>query len=441
MPEQANAFPRKHFFLEMFTRDISLEDCVLDLIDNSIDALVKTQHVDISTAVFKKNGAKPNLSSMPLVQVSFSPREVKVVDNCGGISFKEAQNEVFNFGHGAGPVRGQLGAYGIGLKRALFKIGNDFLIESHSERDGFSAHLPDVRKWSEVDKTLDDWKIPIKPAPAAASRRNAGTTITIRDLRDEVKMRIGDGSLGGRLQALISKTYALFLDRHVRVLLNSQTVTPFEIPIGESREVTPGHDEFEDGGVKVKLFASLSVQPKADTAGWYILCNGRVVVHADKTGWGAALPQFHTKFVRFLGLAFFQSRDPLLLPWTTTKRGLNRESRIFQKAKNRMAGLSQPILKFLSSMYPAELTEEPKERQVADTIKAADLRKVASQPTSTFKVTLPARSAQPRTIRILYDALRTDIDRIRTQLRRPSMPANRVGKHTFDHFLKTECPE
>ncbi len=34
----AKAYPRKHFFFEMFTRDLSLEDCVLDLIDNSIDA-------------------------------------------------------------------------------------------------------------------------------------------------------------------------------------------------------------------------------------------------------------------------------------------------------------------------------------------------------------------------------------------------------------------
>jgi hypothetical protein len=31
----ASAFPRKRFFLDMFTRDIFLDDCILDLIDNS----------------------------------------------------------------------------------------------------------------------------------------------------------------------------------------------------------------------------------------------------------------------------------------------------------------------------------------------------------------------------------------------------------------------
>ena len=37
---KANALPRKRFFVEMFTRDISLMDCILDLIDNSIDDVV-----------------------------------------------------------------------------------------------------------------------------------------------------------------------------------------------------------------------------------------------------------------------------------------------------------------------------------------------------------------------------------------------------------------
>ncbi len=79
------------FFLEMFTRDISLEDCILDLIDNSIDALVKARQVDISSAVFQKNGSKPDASSLPSVHVNFSPTEVRVADNCGGITFEEAR--------------------------------------------------------------------------------------------------------------------------------------------------------------------------------------------------------------------------------------------------------------------------------------------------------------------------------------------------------------
>ena len=32
-------------------------------------------------------------------------------------------------------------------------------------------------------------------------------------------------------------------------------------------------------------------------------------------------------------------------------------------------------------------------------------------------------------------------DRVKKQLRKPSLAANKVGKHTFDHYLKTECPQ
>lgn len=44
----ANAEVRKQFFTEMFTRDITLEDCVLDLIDNSIDSFLLKQGISIS---------------------------------------------------------------------------------------------------------------------------------------------------------------------------------------------------------------------------------------------------------------------------------------------------------------------------------------------------------------------------------------------------------
>jgi hypothetical protein len=35
--KKARANPTKAFFVRMITRDISLEDCILDLIDNSVD--------------------------------------------------------------------------------------------------------------------------------------------------------------------------------------------------------------------------------------------------------------------------------------------------------------------------------------------------------------------------------------------------------------------
>jgi hypothetical protein len=178
-------------------------------------------------------------------------------------------------------------------------------------------------------------------------------------------------------------------------------------------------------------------------AGWYVLCNGRTVVAADKTeltGWGATSQAFHSKFLAFAGLASFTSNEPVKLPWTTTKRGLNRESPVYQFARNRMGGVAEPVLRFLTRMYPSDLTESPAERRVAETVRQSDFRDhfgtAARRP---FHAQVS--STKKRTVRVQFDADVKDLDRVKKRLRSPSMTASAVGKYTFDHFLKVECPE
>jgi len=133
----ADAFPRKRFFVEMFTRDIALEDCILDLVDNSVDALIRTRDIDLEEEIVsEKRFPKP-----AAIDVSITPKMIAVTDDCGGIPLDHALHEVFNFGHSKEGVselteRG-LGAYGIGLKRALFKMGRSFRVDSVHNGRGF----------------------------------------------------------------------------------------------------------------------------------------------------------------------------------------------------------------------------------------------------------------------------------------------------------------
>ena len=92
-----------------------------------------------------------------------------------------------------------------------------------------------------------------------------------------------------------------------------------DVPFGGSKEIEPGISKLEQEGVKVTLLASLAPKEKRthELAGWYVLCNGRVVVSADKTdltGWGVGLPAFHSKYRGFAGVALFVSEDPDRLP-------------------------------------------------------------------------------------------------------------------------------
>jgi hypothetical protein len=428
----------------MFTRDLSLEDCILDLIDNSMDAVLRTQGVDIEDEMLARGtGRRVTPRSKADIAVDYTEKRFTISDSCGGIPFAEAVSEVFCFGHSAGATKNRLGVYGVGLKRAIFKIGNNIVIESRTKTDGFRVEI-DVEEWSKRDNTLDDWTFPVAQLNGKGGPKTPGTTITITNLRREVKGRINDGILESVLRKSIAQTYPFFLSRLADVRLNGTGVEERDLPFGHSSEVEPGIDQFEQYGVKVTLLATVAPKDRRtqDVAGWYVLCNGRVVVNADKselTGWGAGLPAFHSKYLGFVGLVLFTAEDPELLPWTTSKRGLNREAMIFQLTRNRMVNVARPVTSFLNDMYPTDAPASVAERQIAETVVQGDFRPLLKSQSSVFSTSRVV--TRKKATRVQFDATSAELDRIRKRLRRSGMAASTIGRFTFDHYLKTECAE
>jgi hypothetical protein len=442
----ADASPEKRLFLEMFTRDLSLEDCILDLIDNSIDALIKTRNVDVSDALLpiKENGDRDEGSELSLgtITINYSSKFFEIVDTCGGISLKDALGEVFRFGHTPTAVTGQLGVYGIGLKRAIFKIGNDINIHSETISDGFIMHI-DVPSWANESS----WGLPLQEAPAAASPASAGCTISIKSFSREVTERFGTPLFEKQLYDMIASTYPLFLGRYVNVSLNGHNVEPKRIPLASSSDVNIAKEVFINGGVSVTLYAGLAArnadgQWQGVDAGWYAACNGRLVVVADKTeltGWGAgSSPTYQPKYRGFVGVIFFYSKNPLLLPWTTMKRGINKESLVFQEARGRMATIARPIFRFLDNMYAVQETEREAPRRIAEKIDPVDVRELTNIPQALF-VPKPEPVIE-QSIRIQYFANVKEIERIRKRLRKSNWSGAQIGRFTFEHYLKNECP-
>ena len=76
----------------MITRDITLEDCILDLIDNSVDG------------AWRGAGSRPiglaeeaDLSKYS-ISINVSPESFSILDNCGGMTLNDAVNHAFSFG-------------------------------------------------------------------------------------------------------------------------------------------------------------------------------------------------------------------------------------------------------------------------------------------------------------------------------------------------------
>ncbi len=446
MLTHANAYPRKRFFLDMFTRDISVEDCLLDLIDNSIDALIRTRGIDLSS-LWDLDCSTPAHASPPAaIDLEVSDKRICLADKCGGIPEEIIEFDLFGMGHTEDYQPGALGAYGVGLKRALFKLGGHFDLKSRTTRSGFQAKL-DVAEWAEAGEHPDAWQVPITELKAVRHLAAAGTTITVTELHQEVSQRLQNPQTENRLRANIAQAYALFLGRYVQVSVNDELVEKMELPFGKSEDVTPGKDSYEDDGVKVTLMVSLASRDASDEwpekrAGWYVFCNGRLVVAADKsdlTGWDAGLPQWHSKYRGFVGAVFFESDKPLDLPWTTTKRGINRESLVFQRARDQMILLATPVCAFLARMYPSEPKASVVEREVAERVEPTSVRTVAARSSSPFSAR--QRRQRPRTtVNVQFTAPLESIEKVKDRLAKPNWGARKVGLYCLDYFVERECP-
>lgn len=120
MAETVKASPSKVFFVSMLTRDIDLEDAVLDLLDNCVDGVVRT------LAEMPESADSETPYEGYWARITASPDEFAILDNCGGIPKDIAKNSAFMLGR-ADLDRDKdvatVGMYGIGMKRALFKMG------------------------------------------------------------------------------------------------------------------------------------------------------------------------------------------------------------------------------------------------------------------------------------------------------------------------------
>jgi hypothetical protein len=460
MPE-ANANPDKRFFIDLITRDISLEDAILDLIDNAVDSLVRTKHIDLYKDFLDTQHRRERPEILPEIKVNFSTKQFRIEDNCGGITFERAEKEIFRFGH-PDPHRGpSLSVFGIGMKRAIFKIGRQIEIESRASDSGFFMSL-NADAWlrdqtTDPSKQTSDWKIPIDKKEGEKNPVKAGTKIVITRLREEVATLTQNPVFQNRLIKTIQETYPFYLGIDVRIVVNGKEVESLDLSFGESQYIRPSIESWEDDNVRATLICGLLPREEGpwtfDKSGWYLLCNGRVIVHADKTkltGWGGgSLPQFMPKNRGFLGIVFFHSDHPEELPWNTRKRDVNSESPVYIRSLKRMVAAAKLVVQFQNKIYEATERDEPKEEyrdsvrglQTSSATKHAAQRGLATGPTQTQAFAFSPPPNPPKLTTIQFKVKIEELARAKKRLGRASMPNYEVGEQIFRYFFDRECSQ
>lgn len=457
----ASAFPAKRFFVEMLTRDIELQDAILDLLDNCVDGAMR-----------QNKGKSPN-AKLPYkgytAWITFDGDSFTLTDNCGGIPRSLAEDYAFRMGRqdsNRDPELATVGVYGIGMKRAIFKMGRAATVTSQTATDtGFVVEIDSG--WLEDDK---NWNLPITAAPNALDK--PGTIIKVTELMEGIsRLLSNDTDFHKELEKSISAYYGYIIEKGFTVFLNNKKIVPVQVELlfdkdnsDKKESIIPYGYKLEADGISVELVVgiyrnlpseaeeddALKGHPTTERAGWTIVCNDRVVLHADKTrvtGWGeAGVPSYHTQFISIAGVVIFRSNDPAKLPITTTKRGIDGNSYLYLNVKEYMReGLK--LYTDFTNKWKGSSSEQNDLKSKASTSSAENIinlladknwSKVSKGMGGTrFRPTLPTPKEEDPFKQIRFSRKKSDIALVSDYLFENTTTApGEVGAQCFDDVLR-----
>lgn len=422
MITKISADPTKDFFISMLTRDISLLSSIIDLVDNSADAALTTGGY-----------------SERFVALTISKDTFEVSDNCGGISLDAAQNYAFKFGRpvDAPPTPHTVGRFGVGMKRALFKLGESFSVTSHHSKNSFQVNV-DVNKWIEEK---GNWEFDIDFLDADD---NKGTSIRVKNLHQSVSENFSDEVFINLLIEKLERAHYKLIKEGFKITVNDQEVNLRDIKIISSNDLNISGKEVNYDGVTVSLKAGVG-ERDLHAGGWSILCNNRLIEFANKgelTSWGVAgLRSYHPDFAFFRGVIEFSSEDGNKLPWNTTKTGVDTDNPVYRSALVEMRAVMRPVLVLLK--------DRAKEQEYSDLGRIDDTPiKDAfdnSRLVSIFDAEIPSKFIRPSLEVVAKEATQQRISYLveddKFQAVKESLGANYksdVGKLTFEYYLDNE---
>lgn len=192
--DQAQASPTKRFFVPMLTRDINLADAILGLLDNCLDGALR----------FADGG---NVDyAQHFVKIELAADHFSIEDNCGGIRRKVAKNYAFKTGREPDDDRDSetetIGMYGVGMKRAIFKMGREALVRTRYSDDTFE--VPITSAWLDAK----GWEsLPINEPTEGEKLAEPRTVISVHELHEGLARHFANGSFESEVRTAISEHF------------------------------------------------------------------------------------------------------------------------------------------------------------------------------------------------------------------------------------------
>lgn len=435
--EEIDVTPTRGLFVEMLTRDIRLDRAILDLVDNSIDGAKRI-----------RPGEDSDFTGLE-VNIKLNSERFEIEDNCGGIGIEIARHYAFRFGRSKkmAPTPGSVGQFGVGMKRALFKFGHAFEVESITTSDRFHLKV-NVDEW---EQESGPWKFVFESSDANKTdlEEKTGTKIIVTPLREDVGKQFGSATFQNSLGRQIESVQQQYIDRGLRIVFDGKSLlaSPWQLSRGCGIEPMFAEDEIDTGSgiVKRRLYAGVG-RSSPQEAGWYVFCNGRMILSSDQTtttGWergdgeqDVIIPKFHGQFARFRGYVFLDSENASLLPWNTTKTGVDEDTDIWRNTYSKMRRAMRPVIDFLNKLAN-EAEGVSAQKPLAEAVSRASLTAVRSvSRVGPFLVPQPPAGPRPPPVTsVQFTRLKSQVDELKGVYQASSN--TELGGMLFDEAYKS----
>lgn len=442
---RVDARPEKRFFVDMLTRDIELAPAIIDLVDNSIDG-AKRARPEEGERRFE------GLS----VKMQLEPDAFEILDTCGGFSREHAATYAFKFGRHPQQedTPGEVGQFGVGMKRAIFKLGRGFTVASKTNGDSWKVEV-DVGEWLSEP---EDWTFPL--ADGNGDGVDApGTLVRCTKLLPSSTSRLGQAAFVSRVLREIAMRHALALQQGLAIEVNGKPLQPRPPSLLASDGLEPISyaEVLQDGEgqeVEMRIAAGLASADEGDeeadtddpelftgldAAGWYVFCNGRALLFADRnrlTGWGEEVPRFHPQFRRFRGYVHLTGSSAAM-PWNTAKTDIDEDSEIWEQTRKHIVEALRKSIRVMNRFKREVQQRPPDDRPLVAAVKKsrpAPLEGLPEQRDYVLPATPPKIVADAR--RISY-SVSSDVFRQASEAMQTDRPSE-VGQRTFAYWMRRE---
>jgi len=440
-PVLVHGEPTKDFFISMLIRDITLRDAIGDLVDNAVDA-IKAKASDRD----KLNGYSIN--------IDFNSVKFSISDNGSGIEEDIAREYAFKMGKPKDHklTDHSIGRFGIGMKRAFFKLGNTIIVNSTATKSSFVITIP-VNTWK-IDEDNWDFKFDSVNTNQKNIESKTGTIITINNLSDDAKDSFKSALFENALKAEIAREQILNIAKGIVIKINGEPIKPAQLTIKFNSEIIPSYwkhtFKHKNSDLNVEIYAGVSEELETE-GGWNIFCNDRLILSRDTspiTGWTGlnsdGVAKYHQQFWGFRGYVLFEAKESSVLPWNTTKTGIDADSSDYSAVRKKMIEMMKDIFLLLNRQKKEREKDNPEKNQIlnnkvktANSVSIVQIIKEKSKldPKFHFPVEMnPVRDTDSKSIK--YNVPTVKFNKVKKHIG-ASNPSD-VGSKTFDYYYENE---